>query len=236
MRRIGNPSLSAITSTDKQGKQTHPRLLRPRRSLFSYFQKNCYIELMEYKTLKGVAASVRQCADCPLHKNITNYVPGEGSGKSGILFIGEGPGKDEDLQGRPFVGRSGQILRTLIREEAKLREEDVFIANVVKCRPPDNRDPRPEEIKTCWKYLEAQINILKPKLIATLGRHSMGRFLPGLTISKVHGKIFRSKSGQYYLPLFHPAVACYSPSKLDEMKKDFRKIPKILEKIEKSLP
>lgn len=189
----------------------------------------------DFKTLEEVAAAVRKCKACSLCEKITNYVPGEGSSKSGILFIGEGPGKDEDLQGKPFVGRSGQILRKLIREEAELKEEDVFIANVVKCRPPNNRDPKPEEIKTCYPYLEAQIKILKPKLIATLGRHSMNRFLPGLGISKDHGKVFRSKSGQFYLPLFHPAVACYSPKKLEVMKKDFHKIPKVLKKIKETL-
>lgn len=189
---------------------------------------------MEYKSLEQVAEAVRKCKKCGLCSDIKNYVPGEGSAKSGILFIGEGPGKDEDLQGRPFVGRSGQILRTLIRE-AGLKEEDVFIANVVKCRPPNNRDPLPEEIETCWPYLEAQIAILKPKIIATLGRHSMGRFLKDMTISNAHGRVFRAKNGQIFLPLFHPAVACYSPTKLTVMRQDFLKIPKILEKIEKGL-
>lgn len=190
--------------------------------------------MSKYETLEEVAAAVNKCEKCGLCKNINNHVPGEGSGKSGVLFIGEGPGKDEDLQGKPFVGRSGQILRQMIREVG-YKEEDVFIANVVKCRPPGNRDPEPEEIETCWPYLEAQIEILKPKLIATLGRHSMGRFLPGLKISKDHGRVFRNKAGKYFLPLFHPAVACYSPAKLEVMRRDFAKIPKILKKIEKDL-
>lgn len=189
---------------------------------------------MEFKTLEKIAEAVHKCEKCELCKGITHHVPGEGSGKSGILFIGEGPGKDEDLQGRPFVGRSGQILRSLIRE-AGLKEEDVFIANVVKCRPPNNRDPLPEEIQTCWPYLEAQIEILKPKIIATLGRHSMGRFLKNMTISNAHGRVFRAKNGQIFLPLFHPAVACYSPTKLEIMRKDFMQIPQILKKMEKGL-
>lgn len=184
-----------------------------------------------FSTLEEISSTVKNCTLCPLHKSATNPVPGEGTATSGILFIGEGPGKDEDLQGRPFVGRSGQILRSLIRE-INLQESDVFIANVVKCRPPNNRDPHPEEIQTCWPYLEAQIKILNPRLIITLGRHSMSRFLPNLKISQDHGRVFRNQQNRFFMPSYHPAVACYSPTQLETIRKDFHRIPRILQKID----
>lgn len=177
---------------------------------------------------------VKNCKKCGLCSSRTNSVFGEGSFSADIMFIGEGPGKEEDLQGRPFVGAAGKLLTKLI-ESIGLTREEVFIANVVKCRPPNNRDPLPEEVKACWPYLEAQINHIKPKLIVTLGRHSMGRFLKGLKISEVHG-VPRSASGvwqsqQVYLPLYHPAVALYDPRKKDTLFEDFAQIPLILKKI-----
>lgn len=178
--------------------------------------------------------SVRTCSKCGLCKGRKNAVPGEGSPTAEIMFIGEGPGRDEDTQGRPFVGAAGKLLTELI-ESIGMKREDVFIANVVKCRPPNNRDPEPEEIAACWPYLEEQIKIIKPKLIVTLGRHSMGRFLPGLKISEVHGQPKRAKGiwqeRQVYLPLFHPAVALYDPGKKDILFSDFKKIPLIIKKI-----
>lgn len=185
----------------------------------------------KFKNLDEIKNAILKCKKCPLYENIHNYVPGEGSANSKIFFIGEGPGKEEDLQGKPFVGRSGKILRQLIKD-ANLKEKDIFISNVVKCRPPNNRDPLPNEIKACWNYLEAQFNIIKPKLICTLGRHSMNRFLHGKKISIDHGKVFQNKEGQYFLPLFHPAVACYSPSKLKTLQEDFSKINEIIKMIE----
>ncbi len=178
---------------------------------------------------------VQNCTKCGLCKSRTNAVFGEGSFEAEIMFIGEGPGKAEDLQGKPFVGAAGKLLTKLI-ESIGLTREQVFIANVVKCRPPKNRDPLPAEVKACWPYLEAQIRLIKPKLIVTLGRHSMGRFLPGLKISEVHGSseiasgIWQER--QVYLPLYHPAVALYDPRKRDTLFEDFAQIPLILKKLD----
>ncbi|MBD3360304.1 uracil-DNA glycosylase, partial [Candidatus Peregrinibacteria bacterium] len=161
-------------------------------------------------------------------------VPGEGAKDADVMFIGEGPGKEEDRQGKPFVGAAGRLLNELL-ESIGLDRDDVFIANVVKCRPPNNRDPLPQEIKTCWPYLEKQINLINPKLIVTLGRHSMDKFLPGLKITEVHGQPKRAKGiwqeRQVYLPLYHPAVALYDPRKKATMFDDFKKIPLILKKL-----
>lgn len=177
---------------------------------------------------------INVCTKCPLHKGRTHAVPGDGSYTAEIMFIGEGPGRDEDLQGKPFVGAAGKLLTKLI-ESIGLSRNDVFIANVVKCRPPNNRDPMPEEVAACWPYLDQQIKIIKPILIVTLGRHSMARFLPGLKISEVHGQAKRSKGfwdeRQVYLPLYHPAVALYDPRKKETLFEDFKKIPMILKKI-----
>ncbi len=194
--------------------------------------------MTEIDSLEKLEEVVGTCKKCGLCKGRTNAVPGEGSAKAEVLFIGEGPGKDEDLQGRPFVGAAGKLLTKLI-ESIGLTREDVYIANVVKCRPPNNRDPLPEEIKTCWPYLENQVKLIRPKLIVTLGRHSMGRFLPGLKISQVHGQPKMANNGiwqqkQVYLPLYHPAVALYDPRKKDTLFEDFKKIPLILKKLNDS--
>lgn len=184
--------------------------------------------------IQKLIQDIKTCTKCGLCKGRKNAVPGEGSYESQVMFIGEGPGADEDAQGRPFVGAAGKLLTQLI-ENIGLKREDVFIANVVKCRPPNNRDPLPEEIAVCWPYLVEQINLIKPKLIVTLGRHSMGRFLPGLKISDVHGQPKRAngiwQSRQVYLPLYHPAVALYDPNKKVTLLEDFKKIPLVLKKI-----
>jgi DNA polymerase len=171
------------------------------------------------------------CTRCDLHKGIKNYVPGEGSETARIVFIGEGPGEEEDKQGRPFVGRSGKFLREMIASVG-LQEKDYFIANVVKCRPPENRDPRPEEISACSHWLDQQMDILKPEVIVTLGRHSMGRYLEGVTISKVHGRIFKRKDGVHLFPLYHPAVALYSPSQKQILQEDMKRLPILLRYID----
>ena len=178
---------------------------------------------------------IKTCTKCGLCKGRKNAVPGDGTYFAKIMFIGEGPGAEEDNQGKPFVGAAGKLLTQLI-ESIGLKREDVFIANVVKCRPSNNRDPLPEEIIACWPHLEQQINIIKPLLIVTLGRHSMGRFLPGLKISDVHGQPKRAngiwQDRQVYLPLYHPAVALYDPRKRDILFEDFKKILLILNKLE----
>ena len=181
--------------------------------------------------------NILTCRLCNLCNGRTNAVPGDGSWSAEVFFIGEGPGKDEDLQGKPFVGAAGRLLTELILSIG-LRREDVFITNVVKCRPPNNRDPLPEEVESCWPYLDAQIRFIKPRLIVTLGRHSMGRFLPGLKISEVHGQPKRAngiwQERQIYLPLYHPAVALYDPRKKITLFEDFKRIPLILKKINES--
>ncbi|MBI2634841.1 uracil-DNA glycosylase [Candidatus Peregrinibacteria bacterium] len=177
---------------------------------------------------------VVECRKCRLCEGRKRGVPGEGYWQAGVMFIGEAPGKEEDIQGRPFVGAAGKLLTELI-ESIGMKREDVFITNVVKCRPPENRDPLPDEIEACWPYLEAQVKMIKPALIVTLGRHSMAKFLPGVTISQVHGQpkvangIWQQR--QVYLPLFHPAVALYDPRKKEVLFEDFKKIPLILKKL-----
>jgi len=157
-------------------------------------------------------------------------VPGYGSASAEVLFIGEGPGKDEDLQGKPFVGRAGKFLDEQLASIGWSRE-DIFIANVVKCRPPNNRDPEPAEVEACFEYLDAQVETIAPQLIVTLGRHSMNRFLPDFRISEAHGKPVRRKDGKVFLPLYHPAAALYSPSSRETHLSDFAKIPSILKKL-----
>ncbi len=155
--------------------------------------------------LKEIAAEVSICSRCDLCKGRTKAVPGEGSPHAKILFIGEGPGFHEDRQGRPFVGPSGQFLEELLKSIG-LKRSDVFITNVVKCRPPENRDPLPVEINACDDYLERQIAALKPLVIVTLGRVSMAKFFGGEKISVIHGRP-RKKDGYVCIPMFHPAAA-----------------------------
>src|ERR671938_2136878 len=141
-------------------------------------------------TLETIAADVRVCPKCRLSQTRTRAVPGEGSPNAEILFIGEGPGFHEDQQGRPFVGAAGQLLVEMLRLIG-LRREDVFITNVVRCRPPGNRDPQPDEIAACSEYLSRQTAMIRPRVVVTLGRYSLGRFLPTARISAVHGKPHR---------------------------------------------
>ncbi len=180
-------------------------------------------------TLETIAKEVKKCKKCLLWRGRKNAVPGEGSAKAEIMFVGEGPGKNEDLQGRPFVGQAGKFLEEMLGMIG-LKRQDVFITNVVKCRPPLNREPQISEIEICQQYLDAQIKIIKPKLIVILGRHSLAKFLPGFSISKIHGQPKRRK-GQVYLPLYHPAVALYRGGLKKTLIADFQKIPKILAKI-----
>ena len=133
------------------------------------------------QALDAIAAEVAVCTLCPLSKGRTKAVPGEGHPETEVVFVGEGPGFNEDRQGRPFVGRAGDLLVRLLASIG-WRREDVFITNIVKCRPPDNRDPEPDEIAACAPYLQRQLEILDPALVVTLGRHSMGRFMPGARI------------------------------------------------------
>ena len=176
--------------------------------------------------LDDVARSVRSCTDCPLHRGRTNAVPGEGSPTAELMFIGEGPGFHEDRQGRPFVGPAGQLLEGLLASIGTTRDQ-VFIANMVKCRPPDNRDPQPAEITACSKYLDRQIELVNPKIIVTLGRFSLGRFFPGESITRARGRL-RQKDGRLIFPVMHPAAALRRPELRSTMVEDFRAISQAL--------
>ena len=181
--------------------------------------------------LKEIAAEVSICSRCDLCKGRTKAVPGEGSPHAKILFIGEGPGFHEDRQGRPFVGPSGQFLEELLKSIG-LKRSDVFITNVVKCRPPENRDPLPVEINACDDYLERQIAALKPLVIVTLGRVSMAKFFGGEKISVIHGRP-RKKDGYVCIPMFHPAAALRTESYKIALREDFKKIPLALAEAER---
>ena len=178
-------------------------------------------------SLDDVARAVRGCTDCPLHRGRTNAVPGEGSPAAEVMFIGEGPGFHEDRQGRPFVGPAGQLLDGLLASMGTNRES-VFIANMIKCRPPDNRDPQPSEISACSKYLDRQIELIDPKMIVTLGRFSLGRFFPGESITRARGQL-RQKDGRLIFPVMHPAAALRRPELRATMVEDFRAIAVALE-------
>lgn len=181
--------------------------------------------------MNRIAGQVRECNLCGLCEGRTKAVPGDGSYSPEIVFIGEGPGKNEDEQGIPFCGASGRLLDELLTS-INLSRQDVFITNVVKCRPPGNRDPLPNEIEICsTTYLDKQLELLNPKLIVTLGRHALSYFIPNLKISAAHGQPKRYK-GRVYLALYHPAVALYNGSMKETLQQDFQIIPKILRKLE----
>ena len=173
---------------------------------------------------------VKVCKKCPLYKIARNSVPGAGSVNTQVMFIGEGPGEKEDELGVPFVGRAGKLLDEML-ESIELKREDIYIANVVKHRPPGNRDPKPEEVQACWPFLVEQIKIIEPKLIVCLGRHSLSRFLPTAgPISQVHGRAFK-KGDQAFMALYHPAVALYNGGMRETLFEDFKKIKVALSKI-----
>ena len=178
-------------------------------------------------TLEDLAQRVRGCTDCPLHTSRTNAVPGEGPADAEILFIGEGPGFHEDRQGRPFVGPAGNFLEELLQSIGMTRDQ-VYIANMVKCRPPDNRDPAPSEISACSKFLDRQIELIDPLLIITLGRFSMSRFLPGQSISRARGRL-RSVGGRQVFPIMHPAAGLRRQEMRASIEEDFAKVPGLLD-------
>ena len=185
-------------------------------------------------TLEEVAAQVRQCTECPLSQGRTNAVPGEGSPQAEIMFIGEGPGFQEDRQGRPFVGPAGQFLEEMLASIGLTREQ-VFIANMIKCRPPQNRDPQPAEMSACRKYLDRQIELINPRLIVTLGRFSLGRFFPGESISRARGRA-RQKDGRWIYPVMHPAAALHRQELKSAIVNDFRGIPGVLAGLDRPQP
>ena len=169
---------------------------------------------------------VRSCTRCALHQSRTRAVPGEGREDAGIVFIGEAPGFHEDRQGRPFVGAAGNFLDELLKMIG-LRREDVYICNVLKCRPPQNRDPLASEIEVCQRWLDRQIELIRPQVIVTLGRYSMVRYFPGKSISKIHGTALRKGSVIYYA-MYHPATALHQQSLRRAIEADMRKIPEFL--------
>lgn len=177
--------------------------------------------------LTHIADQITTCTLCRLCEYRTNAVPGSGNPHANLVFIGEGPGKKEDETGIPFCGASGKMLDSLL-ESIGLIRADVFITNIVKCRPPENRDPLPDEKLTCTSnYLDNQLALIKPQLIITLGRHAMNHFLPNLKISEVHGRPITHEN-RTFLPLYHPAVALYNGSMRKVLQEDFLQIPILL--------
>jgi uracil-DNA glycosylase len=170
-------------------------------------------------TLAVISEEIRACRSCPLWKTAQRAVPGEGSAESGILFLGEAPGFHEDEQGRPFVGAAGQLLDELLAGIG-LDRSKVFITNVVRHRPPENRDPLPEEIAACDVWLRRHLEALRPRVVVTLGRHAMGKWLAGASISRIHGKP-HVVDGVTVFPMFHPAAALRSPSLRPALVADF---------------
>jgi len=176
--------------------------------------------------LSQIAQQIRTCNLCGLSAGRQKAVPGEGPAHAEVMLIGEGPGFHEDQQGRPFVGPSGQFLNELLAS-AGYKREQVFITNVVKCRPPGNRDPLPEEIQACACYLDRQIALINPRVIITLGRFSMAKWFPGQKISAIHGKA-RHIDGRIVVPMFHPAAALHQQSLRNLIAEDFRRLPEIV--------
>jgi uracil-DNA glycosylase family 4 len=184
--------------------------------------------------LEQLNALMSMCSNCGLRCGASRVVPGDGNAQAEIMFIGEAPGKKEDELGIPFVGAAGKFLDEMLAS-INLDRKDIYIANVVKCRPPENRDPLPEEVAICWPWLEKQIELIDPKLIVTLGRHSLNRFLPDAKISESHGKAFRRTlpniGSRIFYALYHPAAALYNGSMREVLIRDFKLIPKIISQL-----
>ena len=183
--------------------------------------------------LAHIASEVRVCTMCELHRGRTLAVPGDGSSTTQVMFIGEAPGMNEDKQGLPFVGNAGKFLDDMLGSIDWSRD-DVFVTNIVKCRPPGNRDPLPDEIQACASYLDRQIEALDPLLIVTLGRHSMARWFENERISRIHGK-HRTFGKRVVVPMYHPAAALHQPSLRAVIEADFKKLPLILEEAQQGL-
>lgn len=180
--------------------------------------------------LDEIAAEIRVCTRCELHRTRTNSVPGEGPADARIMLIGEAPGWNEDQQGRPFIGAAGKFLEELLAA-AGLKRSDVFITNVVKSRPPGNRDPLPDEIAACAPFLQRQIDTIDPDVIVTLGRFSMAKWFPGERISRIHGQ--PKKDGKRLIvPMYHPAAALHQQALKATILEDFAKLPRILAEAE----
>lgn len=181
--------------------------------------------------LSELYREIEVCHDCPLAEHRTRVVPGEGPEDAELMFIGEAPGFHEDQQGRPFVGPAGHFLEELL-SLIGLRRDEVYICNVVKCHPPGNRDPMPKEVKACRKWLERQIEIIDPRVIVTLGRHSMAMFFPGESIGKAHGTA-RKVGKRIYFAMYHPAAALHQQKLRRTIEADIQKLPSLLAEAEK---
>jgi DNA polymerase len=180
--------------------------------------------------LEQLHARIRACTRCGLHATRTQAVPGDGAPTAEIMIVGEAPGFNEDVQGLPFVGPAGKLLVTLLGHIG-LSRSDVFITNILKCRPPQNRDPMPHEAEACMPYLRLQFKLIQPKAVLILGRHSLERMLPGVgPISKVHGQFFM-RSGVAFMPCYHPAAALHNGSLLNDLQKDFDRVGEYLQQV-----
>jgi len=183
--------------------------------------------------LEKIEEEAKNCKRCKLYRSRTNVVFGKGNPESKVLFVGEGPGFNEDKRGIPFCGKAGEVLDLLL-SSIQMERDDVYITNVIKCRPPNNRDPEDEEIEKCSYFLTKQLEIINPEIIACLGRYSMREIFKRFsikessTISKIHGNIYE-KNGIFIIPLYHPAVAVYNPDKYRILQKDFEKIKEVME-------
>ncbi len=185
------------------------------------------------KAMQALEAEVNGCQRCALANERTHAVPGEGNRDAVVMFVGEGPGRDEDRQGRPFVGRSGQFL-SLMLDQIGIDRNDVYITNVVKCRPPNNRDPEPAELAACDDYLTRQVEIINPRIIVTLGRFSMRRWFAEGAITKIHGKITNIGRGRVAMAMFHPAAALRNPAWRTAFEQDMARLPGLIERAEKA--
>ncbi|MFW9925698.1 MAG: uracil-DNA glycosylase [Candidatus Thorarchaeota archaeon] len=178
--------------------------------------------MTRHKQLEDLHETIRHCTNCPLHETRAKAVPGEGPCDAGVLFVGEAPGAKEDETGRPFVGRSGELLVSLL-EEIGLTRANVFITSILKCRPPKNRTPNQFEINVCRPYLEQQIELIQPKVIVLLGGVAISSLIGPWKVSEAHGRFYESGSNEFFIT-YHPAAALRFPKVKDKMRDDFKKL------------
>lgn len=182
-----------------------------------------FADLVTFADLPSLSRAVHDCRRCPLGASRTHAVPGVGPADARILIVGEAPGQNEDLQGEPFVGAAGKLLDQLLRGIG-LSRADVFITNILKCRPPGNRDPQPDEVEACSPFLEDQLRLIRPEVVLVLGRHALARLLPGQdSITRVHGRVI-SRDGVSYIPVYHPAAALYNSFLMKPLEQDFQAV------------
>jgi DNA polymerase len=183
------------------------------------------------QSLQDLHEEVRVCTNCSLCRTRIKAVPGSGDHRARVMIVGEAPGQNEDQQGLPFVGAAGQLLNRLLAA-VEIPREDVYITNIIKCRPPGNRDPLPEEVAACSPYLDRQVEIIRPAVILLLGRHAVARLLPGSAgISRIHGTMVE-RGERAYVPLYHPAAALYNSFLVDTLEADFRKVRGFIDQVE----